>query len=186
MKEIIMYRDQEIEILPDENAESPDSWGCDDAFIVYDHNQFYVKRKGFDSTEIFEHCQEIKRMFYNGYYVFPVYAYIHSGVSLSLGKGTYPFNDRWDVSMKGFCLVKRMKGMWFREKCYKLAESIVEEWNMYLCGDVWGYNSEFGSCWGFYGEGGKTEMIAEAKAEIDSALEQKRIEIDKLQLKLAL
>lgn len=186
MKEIIMYRDQEIEIFPDENAESPDGWKNDESFLVYDHRDFCVQRKGFDPTEIFEHYQRTKKFFYDGYYVFPVYAYIHSGVALSLGNAQYPFNDRWDVSMKGFALVQRVKGMWQRKKCYAVAESIVQEWNDYLSGDVWGYNSEFGSCSGFYGDAGKEQILVEAKAEIDDHFKQERIKVEMLQLKLEL
>lgn len=171
-EEIVIYRDQEIRICRDEYSQSPDDWGNIESFLVYDHRQFCIRRKGFDPTEIFEHCQIAKRMFYKGFYVFPVYAYIHSDVSLSLGNSSYPFNDRWDTSMKGFVLVERMKGIWDKKKAIAVAESIVNEWNMYLCGDVWGYTSDFGSCWGFYGESGKGQMLSEAKAEIDYFLKQ--------------
>ena len=40
-----------------------------------------------------------------------------------------------------------------------MAESITDEWNTYLCGDVWGFkitdttdDEEVDSCWGYYGE----------------------------------
>lgn len=154
MKEIIIYRGVAIEIIQDDMADSPDKWDNDDAFLVYDHRQFSVKRKGFEPREIFDHFQETKQKTYDGYWCFTVNAYIHSGVALSLGS-EYPFNDQWDVSTTGFALVQRKKGWtWTREKARKVAEAIVAEWNQYLSGEVYGYNIEASgdSCWGYYGE----------------------------------
>ena len=166
--ETINYKGFEIETFRDENASSPDEWANDDCFLIYDHRDFNVKMKGFDPDEIFEHIQATKKLFFEDYYVFPVYAYIHSGVSLSLSNSNYPFNDRWDVSFKGFALVKRQKGWTYqRKKAYKVAESVVSEWNQYLGGEVYGYTSNHGACWGFYGEEGYKEMIDNAKSEID-------------------
>lgn len=166
--ETIEYRGYEIEVCYDTDAGSPDEWGDDDCFLVYDHRQFSVKRKGFDPEDILDHCNENKRMFYDGYYVFPLYAYIHSGVSLSLGRSGYPFTCPWDTSMSGFVLVHRTKGWsWKRNQAEKIAESVVEGWNQYLSGEVYGYNSEIGGCWGFYGDEGRKRMIEDAKGEID-------------------
>lgn len=185
LKEKIEYKGEEIKIFYDTDADSPDTWGNDELFLVYDHREFCVKRKGFDPKEIFDHTNETEKMFYKGHYVFPLYAYIHSGVSLSLGKTSYPFTDRWDTSFAGFVLVKQIKGWsYHREKALKAAESLVEEWNMYLGGEVYGYSTEHGSCWGFYGNSGLEEAISEAKAEIDYYLEEKQKEIDKLQYKI--
>ena len=165
---IIPYRGEEIKIYYDDYAQSPDTWEDTDQFLVYDHRQFYVERKKFDPSDIYEHCAKIKRMFYNGYYVFPVYAYIHSGVSLSLGRNTYPFNDGWDVSYGGFCLVKRTKkSSWFRSKARIIAENVVEEWNQYLSGEVYGFDIGNDACGGYYGKDGLKEAIEEAKGSID-------------------
>ena len=174
--EIINYRGHDIEVFLDEDAPSPDEWGDDDAFIVYDHRDFCVKRDGFDPRDIYESMQNKykQRKLYDGYWVFTLYAYIHSGVALSLGRNTYPFTDGWDVSTTGFVLVRRDKGTWSENKAYKVAQSIVDEWNMFLSGDVYGYNSNAGSCWGFYGNEGKKQMIAEAKSEIDSHIHKLR------------
>jgi len=102
----ITYKGYQIKIEQDLNAESPDSHGNNDTFIVYDHRQFYVKRKGFNPREIFEHIQQTGRNFYQGYHVYPLYAYIHSGVALSLGKNSYPFTCNFDTSMTGSELIQ--------------------------------------------------------------------------------
>lgn len=165
--ETIQYKGHDIEVFSDEDVESPNDCGDDEIFLVYDHNQFYVKREGFNPTDIFERMQTGKKT-YDGYWFFPVYAYIHSGVALSLGKNYYPFTDRWDVSFRGFVLVKRMKGIWWnKDKAYEAAEGLIETWNQYLSGDVYGYTSEIGGCSGFYGDEGMAQMIEEAKDEID-------------------
>ena len=156
MKNEFNYRGLTVKIEQDEYAQSPDQWGNEDTFIVYDHRSFYVECKGFNPQDIFDHLSTGKKT-YKGYHVFPLYAYIHSGVALSLGRTQYPFNDRWDVSFKGFALVKREKGTYTHEQAVKVAQSLVDTWNMYLSGDVWTTTVEneqgelVESCSGIYG-----------------------------------
>jgi hypothetical protein len=183
MEENVKY---ELEIVQDEYAESPDSWGDDNLFLVYDHRQFTIKRKGFEPKDIFNHLdakRHIEKLVeingrpsievygddlnseYENYWIYVVNAYIHSGVALSLGK-QYPFNDQWDTSTTGYILVSKKE--WKDEdKAKETAENLIETWNMYLSGDVWGYvisrittcsccnkedKQEVDSCYGFYGE----------------------------------
>ena len=169
LKESIMYRGYKIDTYYDYDCESPNDWGDEQRFIVYDHRQFYVKREGFNPSEIFDHIEETKKFFYDGFYVFPLYAYIHSGVALSLGNTGYPFNCRWDSSCSGFVLIQKEKSTWTRASAEKAAEGLVETWNQYLSGEVYGYNcpDSADSCWGYYGDAGYEQMIAEAKNNID-------------------
>lgn len=162
---IIEHKGYNIEIFYDDMAETPNDWGNEDAFLVYDHRNFTVTRRYFDPANIFEVFQT--KNIYDGYFIYPVYAYIHGDVSLSLGR-QYPFNCRWDTSFKGFALVKKQKGTYNREtSAREAAEGLIKTWNIYLSGEVYGYNSVAGSCWGFWGEEGKEDMIEEAKFEID-------------------
>jgi hypothetical protein len=168
--EKINYRGYTIEIFYDKSADSPANWGNEDAFLVYQHRDFCIRREGFGPYAIFTKIKT-KKALYNGYFAFCAYAYIHSGISLSLGR-QHPFDDNWDVSTTGYVLVKRQKGWtWTREKAFSVAKSIIEEWNMYLSGDVYRYNSEAGGACGYYGKEGKEQMIKEAKAEIDYEIE---------------
>jgi len=172
--ETIEYKGYEIETFYDQDAMSPNEWDNEDVFIVHDHRQFDVRREGFNPNNLFENMQENKKL-YDGYWIFPLYAYIHSGVSLSLGRNAYPFNDRWDVSFSGFVLVKRQKNWsWKEDQAYKIAESKVDLWNLYLSEQVYGYTSEVGGCWGFYGDEGEKQMIEEAKNEIDYEIKKKQ------------
>lgn len=159
MTDTTEYKGYSIRIEQDENASSPDENGNEDLFLVTTrNNSFEVLRDDFDVTSIKEHRQ--------GYHILPLFAYVHSGVSLSLGNTAYPFNDQWDSGQIGFVLVQKRAG--FRN-IRKAAESLVDEWNQYLSGDVWGFIVEdegvnVDSCWGIYGG---MYAIAEAKVSID-------------------
>lgn len=176
----IKYRGFDIEVKHDEYADSPDEWGNDDAFLVYDHRQFSVDRKGFEPRDIFEFSQENKKSnLYDGYWFFGVDAYIHSGVALSLANETNFPDRRWDVSTTGYVLVKRQKGWtWTRDKARKVARAIVEEWNMYLSGDIYGVTCDEVdyAVWGFYGDDGAKEGVSECKHSIDHYIINKRKE----------
>lgn len=163
-----IYKGIEIKIMYDEDYESPNEWGDDEVFLVYDHRELEIKVKGFNPDDIFETMMN-KRKTFAGYYYFPVFAYIHGGVSLSLSKNSYPFTCPWDTSFKGFSLVKREKGRYTRDKAYKEAENLISTWNQCLSGEVFGYTSEYGSCWGYYGRESIPYMISVAKGEIDQA-----------------
>ena len=131
-----------IRILQDEDAQSPDDWGNDSLFISTTSNRYFEVKpeQEFPLSE---------------YHQIPLNAYIHSGVALSLGR-SYPFDCPWDSGRIGSVWVS--KSDWPEESAaIEAAESLVEEWNQYLSGDVWGFviENEDGehveSCWGFYG-----------------------------------
>lgn len=94
------------------------------------------------------------------YHIFPLSAYIHSGVLLSM-RSSFPCDPQgWDTSTCG--VVMASKKEWrMKKSAMKAAQSKVEEWNMYLSGDVWGVIQEYfdkeknqvdhDSCWGYYG-----------------------------------
>jgi hypothetical protein len=182
--ETINYKGYSINIDNDNDgfADSPNDWGNTDSFLVYDHRDFFVERGGFSPEDIFETMQTGKKLF-DGYFYFPVYAYIHSGVSLRLQRwfpGLPQGHNEFDVSFKGFCLVKKEKGCYTMEKAYKIAECIVEEWNDYLSGNVWNFRTEdkdgeiIDSCCGFYGDPEKSGLMDEAKSSIDFEIENRR------------
>jgi hypothetical protein len=87
-----------------------------------------------DLSNLFDYRQD-----YGNYYVFPVFAYIHSGVALSLSKDRYPFTDRWDVSCAGFILIPNtiVADSW--EQAYTIASHRINDWNMLLSGEVFMY-----------------------------------------------
>lgn len=93
------------------------------------------------------------------YHIFPLEAYIHSGVRLYLSGGC-AVDRAWDVSQLGMVFVSK-KEWRMKKSAEKAARGLIETWNAYLSGDVYGIVREdydknktrIGGeeCWGFYG-----------------------------------
>ena len=114
-----------------------------------------------------------KSSIFKEYYVFGLEAYIHSGVRLALlNRGN--FCDRqWDVSNIGAVLVAKKE--WPRRaKAEKAALGLINTWNDYLSGNVYGYTIEnsagelIDSCYGYYGDyDAEYGALSEARAAVD-------------------
>lgn len=97
--------------------------------------------------------------------ILPLYLYDHSGITMK----TTSFNDRWDSGQVGWIYISKAKAR--EEYGWKLITpkrkelivarliSEVEEYDQYLCGDIYGFritdttnDEEVDSCWGYYGE----------------------------------
>jgi hypothetical protein len=176
-----------IDIKQDSCPTAPDDHADEHAFLVYGHRQFAVDGPNKEKAQA---VHEAKAEWEKTHHVYPVYAYIHSGVRLKLNTDA-GFPDRqWDVSMCGYCLVTRNESE--IPEPQKYAEGMIEEWNQYLSGDVWGYDlalytlqkDEDGdaieerdyyerhgkavyedSCWGFYGD---KHVLEETKEQAQS------------------
>jgi hypothetical protein len=96
------------------------------------------------------------------YWIFQLTMYSHSGVALQLGsRGFACDGGGWDTSRVGAVLVSKKE--WPRSaKAEKAAQCLVQEWNNYLSGNVWGVitevfdaktkkriDDECNSCWGY-------------------------------------
>jgi len=92
-----------------------------------------------------------------GWVLYPVYAYIYSGIALSLSRTGYPFTCPWDSGLGGI-MALHPEGKRGNLDVWKTAKSIIESYNQYFSGDVWGYIVEtedgdtLDSLWGMYGE----------------------------------
>jgi len=182
MEQTINYKGYDIEIIQDDMCENPNDRGDSSLhFLVYDHNQFYIESKLVSGQEIFDQMHEEPDIrtfdipnpyrkkgesFNTPFFFFPVYAYIHSGVSLSLGRGT----DTWDTSFKGFVMISTE--YWpDEEEAVKCAEAVLKEWNDYLSGNVWGYRitdeegEDRDSCFCYVGD--EDYCIDDAKSVVD-------------------
>jgi len=98
---------------------------------------------------VLENWENNKPEDYSEYHIWTVYAYIHSGIVLSLETTSYPFTDRWDVSTTGFVLAKKdafinatTSKHLTKEEVEKHAKILIEVWNIYLSGDVLMYTIE--------------------------------------------
>lgn len=192
--EEIQYKGHTIRIKPDENAESPRGGFFDNVgTILYTSTRYTLGDKQVDRDEITAIANDPDNI------VLPVYAYIHSGIRLSTG----PFSCPWDSGQCGiiYCTKARAVKEWGKklctqtviEKAKRYLEGEIETFNQYLSGEVVGYTVEGplceDSCWGFYPDekGGYDYAISEAKAAIDydRKVEAKRLREERLNARLA-
>lgn len=168
-------------LVRDDDPQGPDEYADDSIFLVHYHRDFEVTReKVITKNDLanwyrqdFNEYDDEKFPLAETYHIFPVSALIHGGVWLSIGRETNPFDPGgWDTSHVGAVLVSKTE--WPEtDKAYEAAKSLVDEWNQYLSGDVYGivfetYNSrkrktgDHDSCWGYYGyEDSKKEMVSQ-------------------------
>jgi len=176
-----VYKNCTIKIIPDSDNGGPDEWQDEGMFLVHYHTNFQVERNDIVTKE------ELGQLFHDEvktidvmkeYHIFFTKAYIHSGVSLALiesGK-VYP-DEQWDVSRCGAVLVSK-KETRLRKSAYKLASGLIETWNDYLSGNIYGYVTEnkngdiIESIWGFYGDYEKSDVLSEARSSIDFHVEK--------------
>ena len=151
-------------LVLDTDAESPNADEDDNLFLVHYHRDFDVRRK-----EII--TEDDPREWYQGkkipqekkYWIFPVEAYIHSGVALTLNtfRGRLPQGHyEFDVSHVGLVLASKDEFK-TREQAIKCAGGLVDNWNTYLSGNVYGIVREvydnsknkidYDAVWGYYG-----------------------------------
>lgn len=105
----------------------------------------------------------------------PIWLYDHSGLTVSCGERSYPYNDQWDSGCLGWIFVSKAALLretvatvdTWRELGFEVLRAEVEEYDQYLRGEIFGYTlyesgipeagktpdwAETGdSCWGFFG-----------------------------------
>ncbi len=156
-------------LVQDDNPQSPDENEDNGLFLVNYHRDFDVRR---DNIIVKQNVAD----YYGGekipqedkYHIFNLSMLSHSGVWLSLNSSFTGDGGGWDTSHVGLVLVAKKE--WHkRDKACKAAESLVNEWNAFLSGDVYGCVVEYydenkkqinqESCWGYIG-------FEEAKKEL--------------------
>jgi hypothetical protein len=129
-------------LIQDEMPMSPAEWGDDGLFLVNYHSYFYVKKDDIvteDDIRDFYHGEKIPQQ--KDYHIFPLSCLIHSGIWLSLSDSFSCDPGGWDTSHVGAILASK-KEWKKRDKAFKAAYSLMEEWNRYLSGDVYCLVSE--------------------------------------------
>lgn len=183
--EKIQHKGYTINVYPDQDPQSPNEWGDDNLFLTgYDSRNFWVEREGFteghiramlaggkyeDGSTHYDAVQDRKK-----YRMFALHPYTHSGTSLKLGgyhAKKMSVDDAYSCRIDGMVFVARSE--WPNErKALDAAAGLVNDWNDYLGGNVYGYtitdpdDVTQGGCWGFSGYP-YTDMIAEAKSEAE-------------------
>lgn len=147
-------------LVQDLNPMAPNEGDSPTVLVNY-HRQFWVEeKKVITKEECIQWYREGTCPQMKTHWIFPLTCLIHSGVALSLNRSFMEDPGGWDTSHVG--LVLSLKEIYKTEaKAMKAAECLIEEWNQYLSGDVYGiarenYDSkksrlDHDSVWGFYG-----------------------------------
>ena len=153
-------------LVRDDNPTNPSDYGDDGVgFLVSYHRDFDVRKDDIitedDARKLYQ-GEKIPQQ--KDYYIFAVDAYIHSGVALSFAggfSGRLPEgHERFDVSSVGLILVNK-KEIKTRKEAQTFAKGLIENWNQYNSGDVYGMVIETydknkkqktqDATWGYYG-----------------------------------
>lgn len=167
-----------IKIYQDDDCESPTAWGDNNVFLCAYHRDFWIeapsdkfKDRIFTKDEVIEIAQ--KNYKHKDYFVFPIEAYIHGGVSLALStEGNFP-DRQFDVSQIGAIFIKKTEFK-TKDKARHCAIGLINTWNDYLSSNVFGYiiednqGNHLESCWSFYGDYDKDGgALSEALSLVD-------------------
>jgi hypothetical protein len=193
-------------IYQDEDAEPPESDIVKIAYLGKARNT--LGSQPCTSDELDQIGQDIESGLLVGV---RVWAYVHSGATISTGSklpdGTRlrenPYHCQWDSGRSGWAYMTAKAALkeWGnkrlspkqRDKAHQYIDGVVDEFAMYLRGEVYGYVIEriecddageeierkhLDSCWGFYGEEYVTceAMLALAQAiDIEPAYTQEEL-----------
>jgi len=174
----------EVTLFYDNDVDEPE---FEDVYITYPQRSRYTMGNKPVDEEEFSGLRARARE--GSIISLPVYAYVHSGVTIRTGE---PFGCPWDSGMSGIVYVERDKALkWFGENAAVMTperrattlnnlRNFVEEYDKWLRGDCYGYiinvnGEEQDSCWGFIGyDYAKEEAIERAKLTVKHLLNNRR------------
>jgi hypothetical protein len=131
-------------------------------------------------------ARERERVLAEHYVIQPLYLYEHSGITISTGSFSCP----WDSGQVGFIFIPLETirkewpvipdGLTIQQWAEKIIEGEVNEYDAYLTGDVVGViaedeeGEEIDSCWGYYPDekGSHDYAVEDVKSAIDHHLER--------------
>lgn len=167
LRRVVIKRDSD---LPNPREE----W--DNVCTIYSECKYLSSDKGASNpvADYGESADEAK--FNDGIAALPVFAHVHSGMTVSLSQ----FNDPWDSGCAGwiyvdkakFCKEYGLKRFSYR-RFRKVAEGEIKTLDMYINNEVFGYEVQHratvdddwefeDSCWGFFGKDYIGEMVFNA------------------------
>lgn len=174
----IIYKNSRY-TLGDEEIQDPVDWLASMLNLEDDQVERIAKASniGYYSNEM---LQELSSRLSKDFIALNVYSYIHSGVTISTGS----FGDPWDSGQCGIIYVSKEKvreeygvkriTSKLQAQVVERLEGEIETFDQYLKGDIYGFNVEgpysSDSCWGYYGDQGREDMVLEAKSNIDYAI----------------
>jgi len=170
--ETIKHNGHTINIYPDHDAESPREWDNLGTMLCF-HKRYVLGDKHDLKSDEFYGWEDVEYYIeheLDAAVILPLYIYDHGGVTIS----TTPFSCPWDSGQVGFIYISKEKirkefgikkiTQKVKERMTNLLLSEVKTYDMFLTGQVYGYEIEGtgDSCWGFYGEKEAIEQAKEA------------------------
>lgn len=142
-------------------------WAVWERFSIFSHRDY---RPVDEPSEMPEWAEE------NGYELFPLYKYEHSGVAYNITGFSCP----WDSGQVGYVALKKSAFENLDKPLMEYAKQFVEVASAWCTGEVYGYVAEteggedIDSCWGFIEPDCDEDcyMIQQAKENIDYYLKK--------------
>ncbi len=182
MEKKINYKGYKIDILQDNDPLSPRE--CDYLATIYSNSRSYNPdnhgiEEIFENEEYLDENEDFSIKKFEEKNIFlKIYAYIHSGISLSISR-TGQYACPFDSGLFGIIAVpkdkakKELDSEYSEERVLSYLEVEIELLNNYYNGEVYGFivtspeGEEIDSCWGYYGDSGIEDIISECKENID-------------------
>lgn len=172
----IEYKGYNIKVWRDDMAESPREW--DNIGVIYSNHRDYNP----DGHKIDELVDEDGKLAVDDKYYLKIYAYIHSGISLSTSREGQ-FADAWDSGLFGIIAVdKEVAAREFpvdtEANALKCLETEVELLDNWYNGECYGYTvtdaygEEIGSCGNYFGDDGYKFMVEDAEDSIEADIKR--------------
>jgi len=172
IKTFDLPNNRKLKIFYDTTPSSPREWdNLTKMIFIGKHSHLGDKHDFHENHESFEAHQNHIAKELGAVYIAPIYAYIHSGMTIS----TKPFGCQWDSGKLGWVVITKeaIRDCWgikrvtqkYIEKAINQIEGEVEILDQYIKGDVYGFEvvkittcnksceheEHEDSCWGFYG-----------------------------------
>ncbi len=187
--ERVSYKGYTIEIEREDCPQNPLKQWDGQVLFCLNHRRYNLHNDTVFDTADFEGWKEVKEAIedeYSPLAILPINMYDHGGVTIK----TIPFGCSWDSGQIGYAFVdthtlKQWSFIAGDKTAIDLEQMVMDSvklYDDYLTGNVFGYSTEdvegdiLDSCYGYYGDLGKMDMIHEAKSNIDHHLRQKAIQ----------
>ena len=115
---IVLKSNRRIVVDYDDCPENPRQWGNYAHLLCIENRHFSLDENLSQENLMNEHKAALKR----GDFVFPLYAYVHSGVSFSIS----PFSCTWDSWQCGVAIVPKENAKPRREAAERVKGLIIE------------------------------------------------------------
>lgn len=144
MSELYFAKNYVIEVIQDEDAESPRTSFDNLGKMVCSHGRYFLGDEQLNVDD-YNSWEEAKKDLVEDGLCLDLYLYDHSGITIS----TSPFASRWDSGQVGFIYVSKedIRNIYgvkkvtkkIREKVLEALQAEVETYDQYLMGDIYGF-----------------------------------------------